>query len=164
MTEASEVGEVAEQQMVLMFQCGAHGRMAIPLTDVARLEEFDKSTVERAGSMEVVQYRGDILPLIRVSEVFKEPLEAKDDDAEQESGSLQAVVYNENGRHVGLVVESILDITDAAFSSKGLASRPGVDFTAVIDGKVSEFVDVKYIIRSAIPDFFKEKASEPAMA
>ena len=163
-TEEHASAEATEQQMVLLFRCGAHGRMAIPLTDVARLEEFDRSTVERAGSMEVVQYPGDILPLIRVSEVFKEPLQAKDDDTQQEAGSLQAVVYNENGRNVGLVVESTLDITDASFTSKGQASRPGVDFTAVINGKVSEFVDVKYVIRSAIPEFFNEKVTEPATA
>ena len=68
-------------------------------------------------------------------------------------------MYNENGRNVGLVVDNILDIADASFSSKGQASRPGVDFTAVINGKVSEFVDVTYVIRSAIPDFFKEEAA-----
>ena len=38
--------------------------MAIPLSMVARLEEFPRAQVERSGSQEVVQYRGQILPLI----------------------------------------------------------------------------------------------------
>ena len=163
-TEEHESAEATEQQMVLLFQCGADGRMAIPLTDVARLEEFDISTIERVGNMDVVQYRDEILPLIRVSEVFNEQLPEKDDGTQQESAALQVVVYNENGHNVGLVVESIVDITDASFSSKGQTSRPGVEFTAVINGKVSEFIDVKYVIRSAIPEFFKETPAEPAMA
>jgi len=158
-TQETEDHGDTEDQMVLLFQCGARGRMAIPLTDVARLEEFDADTIEQVDAMDVVQYRGDILPLIRVSEVFNEPPLVTDGDADQDAKSLQAVVYNENGRNVGLVVDNILDIADASFSSKGQASRPGVDFTAVINGKVSEFVDVTYVIRSAIPDFFKEEAA-----
>jgi hypothetical protein len=41
--------------------------MAILLSLVARLEEFSQSVVEKAGGQEVVQYRGQILPLIRLT-------------------------------------------------------------------------------------------------
>ena len=39
------------------------------------------------------------------------------------------------------------------------AHRPGVLFTAVVQGRVTEFLDVKGIIRSADPEFFE--AAEP---
>ena len=47
------------------------GRMAIPLSLVARLEEFPRSALERAGTQDVVQYRDEILPLIDVSRVLR---------------------------------------------------------------------------------------------
>ena len=50
-------------------RCGRRTRgMAIPLSTVARLEEFPPQPFERAGGQEVVQYRGQILPLIQVSQ------------------------------------------------------------------------------------------------
>lgn len=165
-SENAKEDTVAEEQLVLLFQCGAKSRMAIPLKDVARLEKFERSSIETVGTMDVVQYRDEILPLIRVSEVFNEPLEVLADGEEAETGDekIEAVVYSENGRTVGLIVESVLDITDASFTSRGRSSREGVMFTAVIHEKVTEFVDLKYIIRSAIPDFFEEHSEEAALA
>ena len=52
---------------VLLFQFGENERMAIDLAMVARLEEFPRTMVEIAADHEVVQYRGQIMPLVRVS-------------------------------------------------------------------------------------------------
>ena len=43
---------------------GDQRRLALPLTEVARLEEFPRSAIEQAGHRTVVQYRGEIMPLI----------------------------------------------------------------------------------------------------
>ena len=59
-----------ERQTMLLFQCGADGRMAMDLSLVARLEEFKPEMVECAGDAQVVQYRGQIMPLLRVSDLF----------------------------------------------------------------------------------------------
>ena len=45
--------------------------MAIPLSLVARLEEIPKSSLESLGMRQVVQYRGEILPLLDVSHELK---------------------------------------------------------------------------------------------
>ena len=45
-------------------------RIAIDLSLVARLEEFPRDAVEIAADQEVVQYRGQIMPLIHVSDVL----------------------------------------------------------------------------------------------
>src|SRR5260370_9897328 len=54
----------ADYQNVLLFTAGGDSPMAIPLSLVTRLEEFPRSSVERTGTDEVVQYRGEILPII----------------------------------------------------------------------------------------------------
>src|SRR5487761_1191506 len=49
-----------ERKTLLLFQSPDDGRMAISLSDVTRLETFSRSSIERAGEQQVVQYRGAI--------------------------------------------------------------------------------------------------------
>jgi len=132
---------------------------------VARLEEFPRSAVERVGPMDVVQYRGEILPLIHVSRALRprhRPARNGRPGARRQAGAaatdagatVQVVVYAGQGQRVGLVVGSILDIVEETLVSRSRANRPGVLFTAVIQGRVTEFLDVEGLIRSADPEFF----------
>ena len=57
-------------QTLLLVGLGREGRAAIPLSLVARLEEIPLEQVERGAEQEVVQYRGQILPLIRLKQVL----------------------------------------------------------------------------------------------
>jgi len=173
---AGAAGPAGDRQTVLLVVTRDGGRMAIPLSLVARLEEFPRSALERAGEQDVVQYRDEILPLIDVSRVLRRrrrdsvsgrvvarrkavrPREAGDDE------TVQVVVYSGEGRHVGLVVGRIVDIVEETLVSRSRSSRPGVLFTAVVQGRVTEFLDIKGIIRSAEPEFFEQPqpvAAEP---
>ncbi len=60
-----------EQQRLLLFRAGSFERLAVPLSLVARLEEFPRSSIEFAGGCQVVQYRNRILPLVRIREVLE---------------------------------------------------------------------------------------------
>src|SRR5271169_2449170 len=118
--------------------------MAVALDRVGRLEEFPISTIERAGDIEVVQYRGEILPLMFLSEVLEERrsptrLEAVPAKAGT-SDRLQGIVYSSEGKRVGLVIERILDIVEESIQIKSPPSRFGVLFTAVIQGRVTELL------------------------
>src|SRR4051794_4899150 len=53
-------------ETLLLVQVGDR-RVAVPLSLVARLEEFARSTIENANGRSVVQYRGDIMPLVNVA-------------------------------------------------------------------------------------------------
>jgi two-component system chemotaxis sensor kinase CheA len=61
----------AKQKLVL-FAGTAGARMAVPLSLLARLENIPGEQVERSGNQWVTQYRGQILPLIRVSHALEE--------------------------------------------------------------------------------------------
>jgi two-component system chemotaxis sensor kinase CheA len=131
---------------VLVFQYGESGRMAIDLSLVARLEEFPRDTIEVAGDQEVVQYRGQIMPLVRVSEA----LESKHQNtAESSQESLHVVVYSDQGRSVGLVVDRILDIVEETFVMQPQTERRGVLGSAVIQKRVTDILDVPGLIASA---------------
>jgi two-component system chemotaxis sensor kinase CheA len=154
-----------DRQTVLLFTTHDGGRMAVPLVLVARLEEFPRTALEKVGSQFVVQYRGEILPLINVSRAMRQrpskngkatkssPLRAVRESA---SDTAQVVVYAGHGRQVGLEVGQILDIVEETIVTRSRANRPGVLFTAVVQGRVTEFLDIEGIIRAADPEFFAQ--------
>jgi len=149
-SEKPVVAAVTEaRQTLLLFNAGKNSRLAIPLSMVARLEEIPLDSVERAGDQDVVQYRGQILPLIRISS-YLTPAET----AGARQDPLQVVVYSESGRSVGLIVGEINDIVDEAITVRREAPRRGIIGSAVINDKVTDLVDVPGIIRAADPSFY----------
>ncbi len=140
-------------ETLLLFAVGEHGRFAIPLSLVARLEEVPIGSVERAGEDEVVQYRGHILPLFRLSKLLPETGTA------QERDPMQVVVYSQGDRSVGLVVDRILDIVDEHVVLERRSCRAGVRGSAVIQGRVTDLLDVQGIIRAIDPNFFESIAA-----
>jgi two-component system chemotaxis sensor kinase CheA len=132
-------------QTVLLFQYGENRRMAIDLALVARLEEIARSSVEVTAEQEVVQYRGQIMPLIRVSEALRGEPRA----AESTQDSLQVVVYSDKGRSVGLIVDRILDIVEEPFVVQGQTGRNGIQGSAVIQKRVTDILDVATLIVAA---------------
>jgi two-component system, chemotaxis family, sensor kinase CheA len=142
--QAASDGE--QRNALLLFRVGKEGRMAMPLSLVARLEEFDPSLIEWAGGHPVVQYRGEILRLIDLRAMLggQEPKRAEGDP-------LQVVVYSENGCSVGLVVEQILDIVDEVVTGTQRVSQPGILAAAVIQGKVTDLLDAHGVIEASHP-------------
>jgi two-component system chemotaxis sensor kinase CheA len=147
--EEAQVDEHAARQTLLLFSVGDRPRMAMTMSEAGRLEEIPRAKVERAGRREVVQYRGQILPLIRVAQ----HLPGGSD--EQMADPMHVVVYSEQGRSVGLVVSNIEDIVEDAIRVEHRSSRDGIVGSAVVHGRVTDLLDVKGIIREAEPAFFE---------
>ena len=148
-----------EKQTLLVFELTDESRMAVPLSMVARLEEFKWEEVELAAQKEVVQYRGDIMPLIHLSKFFEGSASTPD-----KTGSMQAIVYCDRGRNVGVVVERIVDIVEEAIEIKTGTGRKGTVGSAVVQGKVTDMVDVEGIILEADPGFYAENEDEKLLA
>jgi two-component system, chemotaxis family, sensor kinase CheA len=129
-------------------------RVAIPLDTVTRLEEFPKDRIEHAGSREVVQYRGQILPLVRLSHLLGAYGE------EPEGDTVSVVVYSEAGRSVALVVDRIVDIAENSVTVRRDSEEDGLVGTAVIQQRVTELLDVRRAILAADPNFYSEAADE----
>ena len=139
------------REAMLLFRIGGAGRMAIPLSMVARLEEIPQEKVEWAAGREVVQYRGAILPLLTLG--GEHARSARTDPSQ----SLLVIVYSERGRSIGLVVEQILDVLEEVITVRSQATRDGVLGSAVIQGKVTDLLDVHSVIRQFDPSFFDRK-------
>ncbi|MFI5895286.1 chemotaxis protein CheW [Actinoplanes sp. NPDC051513] len=129
-------------------------RVAIPLDTVTRLEEFPRDRIEHAGSREVVQYRGQILPLVRLSHLLGAYGE------EPEGDTVSVVVYSEGGRSVALVVDRIVDIAENSTTARRDAEEDGLVGTAVIQQRVTELLDVRRAILAADPNFYTDLESD----
>ena len=152
-------------QTLLLFQGPDNRRMAISLHGVARLEQFSRNVVERVGHQDVIQYRNQILPLIYLSAVFGQGGSPRRTGASDDL--LQVVVaaptHDQNSQDnnktlVGLVVENIQDIIDESIRIRGPATQPGVEYSAVVQGKVTEILDIAAIAHTV------QFAAQPAIA
>ena len=144
-------GGSGDKQTLLIFGIGETGRMAIPLSSVARLEEFKRSDVELSGSQEVVQYRGEIMPLIYLAKIFN------GSESFREKETMQAVVYSNQGRSVALVADKIVDIVEELITVKRSSNRKGTLGTAVVQGKVTDLLDAEAIVRENDSTFHEDK-------
>ncbi|CDI02558.1 CheA signal transduction histidine kinase [Candidatus Competibacter denitrificans Run_A_D11] len=145
----------AERQTLLLVRSPGNSRLAIPLAPVSRLEEIPVDQVESAGDVDVVQYRGQILPLIHLRDILSERRSfnrlAEAGGAAADTNLLQAIVFGDGVRQVGLIVDEILDIIQDVFEVKGRATRNGVSGTLVIQGRVTELFDVDSFLRRVAP-------------
>ena len=141
------VTAAAEVEQVLVASIGGGRRVAMPLRSVTRLETIPREAVELVGGREVVQYRGSILPLVRLDRLLGAGYL-------QDEGPLQVVVHTGAGRSVGLVVESIVDILDDIAEGHSDVGDPGLLGSAVLGEHVTELLDVRAAILAADPAFY----------
>ncbi|MGY2080655.1 chemotaxis protein CheA [Modestobacter sp. SYSU DS0657] len=148
---AAAAASSAERTRMLLAAIGGGRRVAIPLDTVTRLEQVRSETVERVGSREVVQYRGAILPIVRLDRHL-----GAYGDADREV--LEVIVYADHGRSVAIVVEEILDIVDGEAAVQSDIDDLGLLGSAVIGDRVTELLDVRAAILAADPAFYTSTA------
>jgi two-component system chemotaxis sensor kinase CheA len=97
----------------------------------------------------MVQYRGQLMPLVRVSE----------EAAIKREGAQPLLVFSDAGRSMGLAVDEIVDIVEDNLNIELGSDRPGVLGSAVIRGRATEILDVGHFLPIAFEDWFRRKDS-----
>ncbi|XZE19606.1 chemotaxis protein CheW [Pirellulaceae bacterium SH449] len=131
-------------QTLLILETVRNHRLALPISQVARLEKIEKTKIEFADNQEVVQYRNEILPLIRLARVL-----GMETHEECESPCLNVIVYNEGTASVGFVVHRIVDIVETHLEVSRQSTRTGLLATSVIKERVTNVVDLPAVIRQS---------------
>ena len=150
--ETAEDG-ASERRTLLLVSLGQGSQAAILLSEVSRLEEFERSELERAGQRNVVQYRDEIMPL--------EDLTVGAEQTSGDSRLVNVVVHAIDGRNIGLVVESILDIVEERVKLAPGTRNRTILGSAIIHGQVRDVLD----IHSIAADFrLQESSAELAEA
>jgi two-component system chemotaxis sensor kinase CheA len=149
-TESSYQDETEPIDPVLVVELAGGRQAAIPLDMVTRLEEIPVTSIERVGGREVVQYRGHIMPLVRLSGLLGS---YADDDGGQ---SVQLVVYTRGERSVGFVVNRILDIATERAGTRSDIDDHALIGSVVVGERVVELLDVQAAVLAADPAFYNE--------
>lgn len=138
--EAAEDASVSERRTLLLVSVGEDRRAAIALSEVERLEEFPADAIEWAGGREVVQYRGDILPLLRLGDALGVG------GHEEATENLDVVVFSGDSATVGLIVGRVLDIVEQDVQLNEDRAHAGLLGSTVIHERVTDVIDANAIV------------------
>ena len=104
---------------LLVFRAGSSQPKAVLLGLVTRLEEIATDKIELSNGRYMVQYREQLMPLVQMNGVTV-----------QTQGSQPILVFADDGRSMGLVVDEIIDIVEerlhieVAGPARAFSARP----------------------------------------
>lgn len=135
--EAPELAHQVDNRMaMLLFRAGSPGLKALPLSLITRLEEVPAASIEKCDGQEVIQYRGGLLPLVHLDDV----------DAPGRPDVLPVLVFSEDARAAGLVVDEIVDIVEEPLSIALQSNGEGIAGSAVLRDRAVEILDVAHYL------------------
>ena len=142
--------EVATESM-LVFRAGSPNPKAVLLSLVTRLEEIDAKTIEMSSGRPLVQYRGQLMPLVPVNDQVRI----------KTSGTQPVLVFSDDERSMGLVVDEIVDIVEDRLDIELASEQSGVIGSAVIKGQATEVIDIAHFLPLAFEDWrsWKERGA-----
>jgi two-component system chemotaxis sensor kinase CheA len=145
--EEQTASKISQTVSMLVFRSGGPELKAVPLSLVTRLEEIDVRKIETSNGRNLVQYRGSLMPLIEVTE--KTQLRT--------DGAQPLLVFSEDGRSMGLIVDEIVDIVEDELNIEVASAIPGILGSAVVKGQATEIVDIAHYLPMAFDDWLQRK-------
>jgi two-component system, chemotaxis family, sensor kinase CheA len=130
---------------LLVFRAGSQQPKAVLLSLVSRLEEIDCRQIENSDGRYLVQYRDQLMPLLRIDT----------QTALKQDGAQPILVFSDHGRSMGLLVDEIVDIVEQRLDIAVASERPGLLGYAVVKGSATEIIDVGHFLPQAFADWFR---------
>jgi two-component system chemotaxis sensor kinase CheA len=150
---AHHIGSGEQTTSLLVFRAGSSQPKAVPLGLVTRLEELPADKIELSNGRYMVQYREQLMPLVAMEGV-----------SVASQGAQPILVFADDGRSMGLVVDEIIDIVEERLNIEVGGSGAGILGSAVIKGQATEVIDVGHFLPMAFADWFTRKEMKPSMA
>lgn len=137
-----------ESHRLLLFANEPSEQFAVPMDMVARIERIKSADVRVVGGQNLLIYRGNSLPLMRIEENITAlpPPEGIE--------NLFVIVFRIEGQEVGLVAPTLRDIRDIELRMDATTLRePGVLGSTVVDGLTTRLLDMIELVRFKHPDW-----------
>jgi two-component system chemotaxis sensor kinase CheA len=150
---AARAGSAEQLTSLLVFRAGSAQPKAVPLGLVTRLEEIAADKIELSNGRYMVQYRDRLMPLVQMAGV-----------AVRTAGAQPILVFADDDRSMGLVVDEIIDIVEERLDIEVAGSEAGVLGSAVIKGHATEVIDVGHFLPMAFADWFSRKEMRPSVS
>jgi two-component system chemotaxis sensor kinase CheA len=125
-----------EMASLLTFKNSTGEYFAVNLDNVERIEKIKSSDIEKPGKKKVVKYRGGVLSLFELSEIFQAEIFEYEEFTE-------VIVFKVKGRTFGITAKPPIDIQEVALNidDKTLVSK-GITGSLSINGKTSLLIDI----------------------
>ena len=135
----------SESSSLLVVDLGDERRFAMPISMVSRLETVPSTAIESADGKEVIQYRGTIMPLVRLSRVIDSSVRSSDD-----GDTLQIVVHTDGDRSYGLVVNRIVDAVETVLElHETKPESHNLLGTTIINERITDVLNLANLARHA---------------
>ncbi len=118
-------------------------RFAVPQSSVSEVIEVDPDSVRSLENLEVIEYRGGALPIVRLSRLFSLP--------ENGRKTIQAFVVNDGSESLGLAVDRVIGQQEVVINAINdpLAKVPSISgATELGDGRAVLILNVSEIAKS----------------
>ncbi len=148
--QGNEEGDLGEQQHALIFMQGEQ-RFVIPMTLVERLECLEATRIEKTASGEVLQYRGEVIRVLRWGDLLGIGSGIDDPTAQ-----MYCLILSDGGKRMCLQVDQVIDIVEVSFDIKRPSDNPLFLGTTVIQDIATEVVDVFEVVQQADPNWFAQ--------
>ena len=150
-----DAAQADEVHRLLLFANHPSEQFAIPMAMVARIERIKANEVRVVGNQNLLIYRGNSLPLLRVEESISAM------PPEMNLENLFVIVFRIADREVGLIAPILRDIRDINMRMDGRTLRePGVPGATVVDGYTTRVLDLVEMARARHPDWFVSERME----
>ena len=114
--EADDGGAADEDLTpLLVFRAGSQQPKAVLLSLVSRLEEIDCRQIEISDGRHLLQYRDQLMPLLRIDT----------QTAIKQEGAQPILVFSDHGRSMGLLVDEIVDIVEQRLDIEVASEQTG---------------------------------------
>ncbi len=127
----------------LLTEAGGY-RYVIQLTEVQEVVELTKRDIGNAGGRHIISVRDEIIPYVRLREVFR----MEDSAADIE----QVVIVESSDKRVGIVVDEVIGDLQTVIKPlpKNFGETEGVAGATILgDGAVALILDIPHVVRCA---------------
>ncbi len=138
-----------QHQTIVLFTAGANEYYGVPLAFVERIETFETSRIQTSGGYDILQYRNEALPLMRL-----EPLLHLAQPPEKPMLSLLVFTVE---KEIGLIAQTVINTVEinTQIDTKRFRQK-GVLGSTMIDGKAVLILDVHGLIELAYPAWYQQ--------
>ena len=119
---------------------------------VTRLEEIDARKIELSNGRHMIQYRGQLMPLVSIDDSVKVRSE----------GAQPLLVFSDGTRSMALIVDEIVDIVEDRLDIEVAGGSAGMLGSAIVKGQATEIIDVGHFLPLAFEDWFRRKEQKVA--
>ncbi len=151
--EEAVADKLVENQSFLLFYNGREELCATPLENVVRVEKVTRKQVENIGGKRTMQYRGNFLPLVTLSDVAR----VGSMDEEQE---LAVIVAKVGEREIGLLAAMPVDVIETKATLDVVTHRQtGIAGSTIMRDATVLVADIFELTQTTFPEWNLQRTS-----